>query len=168
MEAIESIAKPLEFEEENLINIKTGLTSPTVRSNFKQQFYMYLKAFTDGQAHRNVSAGGAAKVYEAYRQLCEIGRSRRPEHVLELRNRVNSPAAAKSLQTLAATITAWEAERLYLQKIRPTDPQLLPEDLKLVLINLCPEDLKKHSKRDISKWPEYPMCYWKSTIILRG
>ena len=97
MEAIESMDKPLDYEDENIINTKTGLTSPTIRSDFKQQFYMYIKAFTDGQAHRNVSAGGAAKVYEAYRQICEVGRSRRPEHVVELRNRVNSPAAAKSL-----------------------------------------------------------------------
>ena len=57
----------------------------------------YLKVFTGGEAQKMVIAGGREGIYESYRLLAEQGRSRRPEHVLVLRNKVNNPVRPANL-----------------------------------------------------------------------
>jgi hypothetical protein len=155
LEVIEGKSNPIELKDHDNIGSEAGLISSAVKENFKTQMFVYLKAFTEGTPYKSVSAGGEDMVYEAYRQMCEQGRSRRPEHVLELRNRVHNPTQARSLAAVASSITMWEAEMLYLKRIKPEDTEMGAEDKKLILINLCPEQLKQHLKRDVTKWPKY-------------
>jgi hypothetical protein len=56
-------------------------------SEFQQQLLMYLKSFTSGTQKQVISNGGFELVFGNYRQMCALGRSRRPEHILELKTK---------------------------------------------------------------------------------
>jgi len=155
LEVIESTSKPIDETKEKEVLEEANLQSKNLQEEFRQQLYVYLKAFTEGTTYRNIVAGGVHKVIENYRIMSEVGRSRRPEHLLELRNKANNPAAARTLAELPAAITAWEADRLYLAKVAPGRAAMPDEDLQLMLMNLCPEELRKHLKRDVQRWPTY-------------
>ena len=87
--------------------------------------------------------------------MMEVGRSRRPEHVFAHRNKCNNPARAASLATLVNAINEWEADRNYLAKIAPDKPQMLEEDAKLVLMNMCPPELEAYLKKEAHRWDTY-------------
>ena len=67
-----------------------------------KQLFNYFKAFASGSAWEVVDACGRGKIYEAYRQLCELGRSRRPEHLAAMRLKVMNPKGALLLGLLVA------------------------------------------------------------------
>jgi len=153
MEVIEAAKDPI--LDSNVTDIADKARIPQDQlENFRQQFLVYLKAFTGGAANRMAATGGSQKSFEVYRLFCEQGRSRRPEHLLELRNRINNPASAKSLATLPAVITAWEAEVEYMKRVKPDEPENM-EDRRLQLMNLCPADLRNHLKKETFRWPRY-------------
>lgn len=96
-----------------------------------QQFYTYLKMYTKGEAKAPVTVAGRENVYEAYRMLHDAGRSRRPEHVLELRtnvNRHNDGKPAASLEKMPMIISEWQKEIMHLYKIDPMRPRMSEED----------------------------------------
>ena len=69
-----------------------------------------------------VTAGQEDRVFEVFRQIADKGRSRRPEHVLELRNRVFHPTpnqlAGFKMAEVESKIALWESDRRYFYQIK--------------------------------------------------
>ena len=105
LEGIEEASTPLGLQE--VVNITRIAGASEYQVEFMKQMFNYLKAFTSGEANRMVVSGGRDGVHEIYRQLAEQGRSRRPEHILALRNRVNNPTKPAGIPGLVSAITEW-------------------------------------------------------------
>ena len=109
---LETIAtRKVPIDEQEMLNIAMESKVGSQAIEFSKQLHAYLKAFTSGNAHRHVTGAGRERVFEVWRQMMEVGRSRRPEHVFAHRNRCNNPARAASLATLVNAINEWEADR---------------------------------------------------------
>ena len=65
-----------------------------VTATFQDQLHLYLDTFTDGQAAAAVLAVGPEGAFELWRRFADRGRSRRPEHVLNLHAEILRPAPA--------------------------------------------------------------------------
>ena len=93
MEGIEDKGfKELTLEDEVEIARRAGLAGQLIP--LKTQLYAYLQSYTKGSVTDLVTAGQEDRVFEVFRQIADKGRSRRPEHVLELRNKVFHPTQA--------------------------------------------------------------------------
>ena len=122
-----------------------------------KQLFNYFKAFTSGSAWKIVDACGRDRVYEAYRQLCEIGRSRRPEHLAAMRLKVMNPKGAP-LAGLLVAIAEWEKEYVEFAKIMRTmgkDFSMDEEDQRLILLNMCPADLHDRLLKEGDRYDTY-------------
>ena len=104
-------ARKVPIDEQEMLNIAMESKVGSQAIDFSKQLHAYLKAFTSGNAHRHVTGAGRERVFEVWRQMMEVGRSRRPEHVFAHRNKCNNPARAASLATLVNAINEWEADR---------------------------------------------------------
>ena len=78
---------------------------------FQTQLYQYLELFTQGDAHKMVLANKAAKSFETWRMFIDKGRSRRPEHVHQLRKVVHHPGGTQKLAEIEGLVATWEANR---------------------------------------------------------
>ena len=99
----------------------------------------YLKTFTSGEAVKLVTKMGKERIYEAYRLLCEAGRSRRPEHIAGLRLRVQQPRQGVPLAQLMTTILDWEKDLEYCEKVHESMGKTFcmdEEDKRLHLVNM--------------------------------
>jgi hypothetical protein len=118
----------------------------------------YLKAFTSGEALKLVTKLGKTKAYESYRQLCEAGRSRRPEHIAGIRLRVQQPRANVPLPGLMNVILDWERDLEYVEKVHNSIGKVFnmdDEDRRLHLINMVPRDFGEYLLRESHRFPEY-------------
>ena len=122
---------------------------------FLGQLYTYLNTFTEGTANRALCTAGEKDVYETYRRMNEKGRSRRPQHVLRLHSQVIQPTPAAKLPDLESAINVWEANLAYFEKINEEGTVISSEQRRLILINLCPRELKDHLLDDCSKFDTY-------------
>jgi hypothetical protein len=131
---------------QEVIDITRHAGASEYQVEFMKQLFNYLKAFTGGDANRMIIAGGRDGVYESYRLMAEQGRSRRPEHVMVLRNKVNNPVKPAGLAGLVSAITDWEKDLAYLMRIK-AEYHMDAEDKRLILINMCPKELQDYFLR---------------------
>ena len=144
LEGIEASTQPLGMQE--VIDITRHAGASEYQVEFMKQLFNYLKAFAGGEANRMIIAGGRDGVYESYRLMAEQGRSRRPEHVMVLRNKVNNPVKPAGLAGLVSAITDWEKDLAYLMRIK-AEYHMDAEDKRLILINMCPKELQDYFLR---------------------
>ncbi len=118
----------------------------------------YLKIFTSGDAQKLVVKLGKDRVYEAYRQLCESGRSRRPEHVAAMRARVQAAQSCVPLTGLLSAIIDWEKDLEYVEKVHTSLGKAFnmdEEDRRLHIVNMCPKDFGEYLLRETERFPTY-------------
>jgi len=140
------------------LNIALAADIVSVKEDIDKNLTAYLKAFTTGDALKLITKVGKDKIYEGYRQLCEAGRSRRPEHIAALRTRVQSPKQFVPLSNLISTIMDWEKEVEYCEKVHKSIEKpfnLDDEDRRLYLINMCPREFGDHILRESARFPTY-------------
>ena len=114
---------------------------------FQVQLYQYLELFTAGDAHKMVLANKSAKSFETWRMFPDKGRSRRPEHVHQLRKVVHHPVGTQKLADLEGRVATWEANRDHFERI--AEEKMKEGDQVLVLIEMCPKDLKEHLEKEL-------------------
>ena len=139
----------LKLEDEVEIARLSGL--PGQLLSLKTQLYAYLQSYTKGSVVDLVSAGQEDRVFETYRQIADKGRSRRPEHVLELRNRVfqptqNHPAGYKHAE-VESKLAQWEADKRYFYQL--TKEQISEDTVCLIAIKHTSGDLREHLIKEI-------------------
>ena len=152
LEAIEEHTSPLTNANYVHICVKAGVTDKLL--DFQKQLHSYMKTFTSKNLQKSVTTGGADNSFAVWRQMAELGRSRRPEHLLTLRAVINQPGKA-TMANLVTAINAWEANKGYLTKI--TGKRMDDEDERLILIQMCPEALEAYLRKDSTKRPTYQM-----------
>ena len=57
------------------------------------------------------------------------------------------------MATFVTAINDWEAKKAYLQKV--TGKAMDVDDERLILIQICPEGLETHLRKESTKWPTY-------------
>ena len=101
-----------------------------------------------------MTAGQEDKVFEVFRQIADKGRSRRPEHVLELRSKVfhptqSSPSGYK-LAEVESKLALWEADRRYFYQLTK---EVVTEDMAiLIAIKRTSGELREHLSKEIEKY----------------
>ena len=110
LEQIEEAKTPIDPQDSLNIALKIGAVQS--KEALDRNLLGYLKAFTSGEALKLITKLGKEKVYEAFRQLCEAGRSRRPEHIAAIRLRVQQPRQLVPILSLMSTILDWEQDMM--------------------------------------------------------
>ena len=113
---------------------------------FQVQLYQYLEPFTAGDAHKMVLANKSAKSFETWRMFTDKGRSRRPEHIHQLRKVVHHPVGTQKLADVEGLLATWEANRDHFERI--AEEKMKEGDQVLVVIEMCPKDLKEHLEKE--------------------
>ena len=140
------------LEDEVTIARQAGLAGQLL--SLKTQLYAYLQSYTKGSVTDLVTAGQEERVFEVFRQIADKGRSRRPEHVLELRNRVFHPTQAHpqgfKLTEVEGKLAQWESDRRYFYQV--TKEKVSEDVANLIAIKHCSGDLREHLTKEIEKY----------------
>ncbi len=111
---------------------------------FKEQLNEYLETYTKGTAKVLIEACGETRSWDAWRQLADKGHSLRKHHQHGLRRKAYFPKVIPSLRDVEKGIATWEQEvDLFTAATEETFPE---ENRKMLLIDMCPEALRKHLK----------------------
>jgi len=116
---------------------------------FQKQLYQYLELFTTADAHKMVLANRAAKSFETWRAFSDKGRSRRPEHVHQLRKAVHHPTGTAKLVEIEGLIATWEANRDHFERI--AEETVREGDQVLIVMEMCPRELKEHLETELRR-----------------
>ena len=116
---------------------------------FQKQLYTYLELFITGDAHKMVLANKAPKSFETWQMFSDKGRSRRPEHVHQLRKTVHHPVGTHKLADIEGTIATWEANRDHFEKI--ADEQVKEGDQVLIVRKCVQKSSKSTWKKSSSR-----------------
>ncbi len=108
---------------------------------FKNQLYEYLDSYTTGLANSLILAGKQDGILEAWRQLCENGRSTRRRNLRIEKRKVFHPKQA-TMDTLRKSILEWEVELAAYETA--AEETMSPENRLMCLEDLCPDELQKH------------------------
>ena len=122
---------------------------------FSQQLFMYLDNFTESTANLNIITNGEEKSFETWRKLSDLGRSRRPEHLLKLHSEILHPAQNLPVKNLEVAIQTWEANVLYFETIDPNSQKVDEREKRVILRSMCPKDLREHLEEECSKFDTY-------------
>ena len=109
---------------------------------FQAQLHDYLDNFTSGSAASAVLACPPDEALDMRRRFADRGRSRRPEHIMNLHSEILKPAAASKLSELDGAIATWEYHVRYWEMINPDEERLPKKQKELLLISLCSKDLQ--------------------------
>ena len=113
-------------------------------AQFKDHLIQYLEAFTSKDAKSIVDACGERNALDAWRQLAERGFSLRPTHVHELMRAAVFPRAMVQPKELEMAVATWEKD---VQIYETASSETIPaSQRRLNLLEMCPEQLKKHLK----------------------
>jgi hypothetical protein len=115
--------------------------------HFQKQLYQYLELLTAGDAHKMVLANNANKSFETWRSFKNKGRSRRPEHVHQLRKAVRHPSGTQKLSEIEGMIAMWEANSEHFEKV--ADETIQEGDKVFIVMEMCPKDLKEHLEKEL-------------------
>ncbi len=134
--------KPITEDEEKYIAEKLKITGEL--TEFKSQLNEYLEMYTKGNVKQLVEACGDTRSLDVWRQLADKGHSLRDHHKHNLRRKAYFPKQAPSLKEVEKCIAAWEMDiDLF---ISATGEAFPGENKKMLLIDLCPELLRRHVK----------------------
>ena len=155
LQAIENFgADVIRARDVTSIGEKLGY-SEEVTAVFQEQLHTYLDTFTDGQAAAAVLAVGPEGAFELWRRFADRGRSRRPEHVLNLHAEILRPAPATKYSELEGTINTWEYNVAYWERINPDGEKMATKQRELLLISICPKDLAEYLTKEIRRFKDY-------------
>ena len=120
---------------------------------FKKQLNCYLLKYTKGSAHAVVEAGDVRGVLDVWRQMADKGHSQRDAHIMTLREKAYNPRKAVQPKDLEIAIALWEKDVAYFS--RATGERISEPNVKLMLINMCPERLRYHLKLRSDRLTDY-------------
>ena len=156
LDKIEEYTTPI--DDQAALNLALGLGIVQHKEAIDRNLAGYLKAFTGGEALKLVAKLGKEKIYEAYRLLCEGGRSRRPEHLAAMRSKVLTPRHGVPLTGLMSAILDWEKELEYVEKVYRSMGKTFTmdeEDRRLHIINMAPKDFADYLLRESARFCTY-------------